>query len=108
VNFNEYQLACHETAVYPRERSLEYLSLGLCGEAGEVANKVKKIIRDEEGVVTEIKALELVQELGDVLWYVAELAGHLGWDLEQVAIVNREKLRHRRQAGKLQGSGDNR
>lgn len=108
MTFNDYQQFCETTAVYPTERALEYLTLGLVGEAGEVANKAKKIFRDHAGKLTPDRARELVEEIGDVLWYVSELAGLLDWDLEQVAILNRDKLLRRKTANTIHGSGDNR
>lgn len=108
MNFNDYQTACHETAIYPREQSLEYLTLGLVGEAGEVANKVKKIIRDHGGKIDLHQSSALAKELGDVLWYAAELAGVIGYDFDQVARANIEKLFLRKQVGTISGEGDNR
>jgi len=108
MTFNEYQDACHETAIYPREVALAYLSLGLAGEAGELANKVKKIYRDHGGQISAGVAAGLVDELGDLAWYLAELARHLGYTLEEVAAWNIAKLRQRAQAGTLHGSGDQR
>lgn len=104
--FSEYQKKSRATAFYPA--GLAYPALGLCGEAGEVAEKVKKIIRDSRGVVTPEAKLKLGKELGDVLWYLAQLCTELGLDLQNVAAQNLEKLAARSQAGTLQGSGDDR
>lgn len=106
MNMDYYQEKAHDTAVYPREVSLEYLTLGLVGEAGEIANKVKKILRGD----TPVNKLEdaIKDELGDVLWYLAELANELGVCLSYIAISNLEKLHHRSEKGTIKGSGDNR
>jgi NTP pyrophosphatase (non-canonical NTP hydrolase) len=82
--------------------------LGLAGEAGEVAEKYKKIIRDKKGVVSHTDKDEIAKELGDVLWYVAMLAAYLGVPLSQVADLNITKLSSRKQRGVQRGSGDNR
>ena len=73
-----------------------------------MAEKIKKVIRDGNGIVSEEKKVEITKELGDVLWYVANLAKELGISLEEVAQKNIEKLQSRQQRGELQGSGDNR
>jgi NTP pyrophosphatase (non-canonical NTP hydrolase) len=101
MDFDAYIYEARKTAIYPRNRSLEYLALGLASEAGEVAGKIKKEIRDESCGDVGI-------ELGDVLWYVAMLADELGYSLTQVAEKNIEKLRDRQEQGQLQGSGDER
>ncbi|UPU15897.1 phage MazG nucleotide pyrophosphatase [Stenotrophomonas virus Jojan60] len=107
-DFNTYQWKTHETAIYPKDRDLEYLGLGLVSEAGEVAGKIKKILRDNGGTISETARLELVSELGDVLWYTAQLAWLLQADLNSVAQGNLDKLRSRSARGTLIGSGDNR
>ncbi len=109
MNFNEYQIEARKTAVYPNiENNFIYPCLGLCGESGEVAEKIKKIIRDENSIITEEKRMELVKEMGDVLWYLANLSMELDVELEFVAIRNIEKLKERQNNNKLHGSGDNR
>ena len=77
MNFNDYQQAAVSTAIYPEDARVTYTTLGLVGEAGEVAEKVKKIIRSGRPIseMTESEALEIAKELGDVLWYAANLAG---------------------------------
>lgn len=105
-DFNTYQWKTHETAIYPKDRALEYLGLGLAGEAGEVAGKIKKVLRDDGGVISDAKRLELVDELGDNLWYIAQLARLLQEDLSTVAQRNLDKLRSRSARGTLIGSGD--
>jgi len=92
----------------PHIPNLYYPTLGLAGEAGEISNKVKKIMRDDCGVVTDEKREDLIGELGDVMWYLAALATELGIDLDEVAEKNIEKLFSRKERGKLQGSGDDR
>jgi NTP pyrophosphatase (non-canonical NTP hydrolase) len=94
--------------MYPREVGLSYPALGLAGEAGEVAEHVKKSIRDDGGVVTAERREALGKELGDVLWYLAQLATELELELDEVAEANLQKLRSRQLRGVLSGSGDDR
>jgi NTP pyrophosphatase (non-canonical NTP hydrolase) len=106
MNINTYQKEAGETAIY--KDKLLYPTLGLCGEAGEMANKVKKILRDNNGELTEEVKTNLVAELGDVLWYVAAIATDLGVELESVANDNITKLKSRKERNVIGGSGDNR
>ena len=106
MKINDYQIRASETAIYPE--GLNYPILGLAGEAGELCNKYKKIIRDKGGEVDVNDLDELAKELGDVLWYVAQIATELGTDLETVARVNIMKLGDRKDRGVLGGSGDER
>ncbi len=109
MNLNEYQKKSKKTALYPRQGSnLVYPTLGLIGEAGEIANKVKKIERDNEGVLSDEKRKEIQAELGDVLWYVAQLATELNISLDEIAIENIDKLYSRLERGVIKGSGDKR
>lgn len=109
MNFDEYQKECRKTAVYPTiGQKFVYPVFGLLGEAGEVAEKIKKIFRDEEGKLTPEKREELKKELGDVLWYLAQVSTELGLKLSDVAQTNIEKLNSRQKRNKLHGSGDNR
>ncbi|MDD2547964.1 MAG: nucleoside triphosphate pyrophosphohydrolase family protein [Candidatus Pacebacteria bacterium] len=109
MNFNEYQEKARRTAIYPgKDSSYIYPTLGLVGEAGEVAEKVKKIIRDENGIVSKEKKEEIKKELGDVLWYIANLAYELDIKLEEIAQGNIEKLFSRVERNKVHGDGDNR
>lgn len=108
MTLNDYQKMALETAVYPKEYKVIYPALGLTGEAGEVADKVKKIIRDNGGNLSEEKRKAIALENSDVLWYVAVLAHDLGYSLEEIAQMNYEKLKSRQQRGKLGGEGDNR
>ncbi len=109
MEFNNYQKEARKTAMYPDlGKNFVYPTLGLAGEAGEVAEKIKKVIRDGNGIVTDEKKEELSKELGDVLWYVANLAEELGLELDLIAQKNLDKLRSRQDRGKLKGDGDNR
>lgn len=108
MTLNDYQAVARSTAVYPRMQGFEYCALGLCGEAGEVADKLKKVIRDHHGALSKDKCHEVAKELGDVLWYVANLSAELGYSLEDVAQMNADKLSSRQARGVLGGSGDNR
>jgi NTP pyrophosphatase (non-canonical NTP hydrolase) len=109
VRFSEYQSRSRATAVYPDAGSnIVYPALGLCGEAGETAEKVKKAIRDDGGTLTDERRDAIAAELGDVLWYVAQLATEAGLDLEQLAAANLEKLASRQRRSALHGSGDTR
>jgi NTP pyrophosphatase (non-canonical NTP hydrolase) len=105
----DYQSRACETAVFPPHRATEYLTLGLTGEAGEIANKVKKFIRD--GATKDeylAKRIEIAYEIGDVLWYCAVLADELEMNLGHIMEKNLEKLADRHKRGKISGSGDNR
>jgi NTP pyrophosphatase (non-canonical NTP hydrolase) len=106
VKTNKYQKETNKTAIYPMEIALEYLTLGLVGEAGEIANKVKKVLRDDKGIITLDRKQQIFDELGDVLWYVAQLCEELDFDLEDVMEANIQKLLSRQERGKLQGEGD--
>ena len=109
MNFDEYQKKSAETALYPnRGQNFIYPTLGLVGEAGEVAEKVKKILRDNGGRLDANRVQEIKKELGDVLWYIAALCRELGLEMDEVAQLNIEKLQSRKKRNKLGGSGDNR
>jgi len=106
---SDYQSRSRVTAVYPDHGdNLLYPTLGLCGEAGEVAEKVKKMIRDDGGILTDERRAALSKELGDVLWYVAQVATEADLDLAAIAEANLQKLLSRRERDVLQGSGDDR
>ena len=93
MDLNEYQKKAHTTALPVKvEGSLAYPVLGLAGEIGELINKFKKIYRDDSGTITEAKKAEILEELGDVLWYVSEIATSFNASLEKVAEINIEKL----------------
>lgn len=109
MNFEEYQKFSRETAMYPdKDKNFVYPTLGLAGESGEVAEKIKKIIRDDRGIPSQEKKEELKKELGDVLWYISQIATELGLSLDEVASLNIEKLRSRKERNMISGSGDNR
>ena len=111
VSFKEYQEFTNKTAKYPGQGSLSgliYATLGANGEAGEISNKLKKVLRDNNGVLTEEIKKALRHEVSDVLWYVSQLAAELDVDLEYIASINMEKLQSRLDRGVIQGSGDNR
>ena len=123
ITATEYQRKAAETAIFPKEKALEYLTLGLTGEAGEIANKIKKVIRDTKqpyektsfggyaGIV-EGKKVEyrdaVIGEIGDVLWYCAMLATEVDANLGKIMENNLEKLADRKARGKIGGNGDNR
>lgn len=109
MTFEEYQNESQKTARYPVVGApFVYPTLGLVGEAGEVAEKVKKIMRDNGGIADDARKEEIVKEMGDVLWYLAQLATTLGISLENVAKNNIEKLRSRLERNAIHGDGDNR
>ena len=105
ITATDYQVAACGTAIFPKETALAYLTLGLAGEAGEIANKAKKLIRDGDNPA---KRAEITKELGDVCWYIAVLAQELGVNLGKVMEDNLEKLADRKSRGTLSGSGDDR
>ena len=109
MNFKEYQTKSRVTAKYPDAgNNYIYPTLGLSGEAGEVAEKIKKVIRDKGGQVSDETRNEIKKELGDVLWYVSQLATELGLSVDDIAEHNINKLYDRMERGVLKGSGDNR
>lgn len=108
MNLNDYQTQAAQTAIYPADKGLHYLVPALAAEAGEVASKWAKIIRDQGGAYDQQDADALAAEIGDCLWMCAMLADELGWDLGSVATANLVKLADRKQRGKLGGSGDDR
>lgn len=108
MNFKEYQEKAVATAIYGAGNTIIYPTLGLANEAGEVLGKVKKVLRDNNGVFTPELNQGIASELGDVLWYIAAAARDLGISLESIAEDNIKKLEDRQQRGVIQGSGDNR
>lgn len=110
LDFTTYQKQALTTAVYPGcgTGNYTYPALGLAGETGEVCEKIKKIIRDHDGIVSEERRALLAKELGDVLWYVATLASELNLDLQEIAAENLAKLMRRQANGNIHGSGDTR
>ncbi len=108
MELSEYQRLSRRTAEYPREAWLAYPALGLSGEAGEVAEHAKKAIRDDGGAISEERRAAVAKELGDVLWYVAQIATELDLDLDRIAQTNLDKLLSRQRRGVLSGDGDDR
>jgi len=109
MNFTEYQQKAKATAKYPIiGHGVIYPTLGLTNEAGEVAGKIKKVFRDKDGIISEETREALKAELGDVLWYLAQVATELNLSLDEIAEYNIAKLLDRQARGKIQGDGDNR
>ncbi|NDG73982.1 MAG: hypothetical protein EBX49_01290 [Synechococcaceae bacterium WB8_1B_136] len=109
MDLNAYQQGARRTARYPQVGANPiYPTLGLCGEAGEVADKVKKVLRDQGGVFSAEQRDAIKLELGDVLWYVAQLASELDLDLETIGQANLDKLASRAARNVIAGSGDHR
>ena len=111
MDFDTYQTRAMTMADYPGRGTISgttYAALGLAGEAGEVSNKVKKILRDDALIVTEDRRKSIAAELGDVIWYIAALADEMGLSLSDVAAENLAKLRDRKAAGTIKGEGDDR
>lgn len=104
MEISKYQAEALLTAIYPLDEAITYPLLGLFGEVGEFANKYKKVLRDGAEFTDEDKKAEL----GDILWYIANLASDCGLKLEDIAQYNLDKLHDRQQRGRLGGSGDNR
>jgi len=108
MTFNEYQNEAAQTAVYSDNSKIIYPALGLSNEAGEVLGKIKKVLRDNNGVYSPANVVEIGKEIGDVLWYIAALSRDLGLDMNAIAENNITKLKDRMNRGVIQGSGDNR
>lgn len=107
ITNEQYVEFTRSTAIYPKERELEYLVLGLASESGEVAGKLKKIIRDQKELTTNIKGT-IIDECSDVLWYLTRLADVMGVSLTELVQINHTKLASRKERGVIGGSGDNR
>ena len=106
---DKYENLAGQTAIFPKEKALEYLALGMTSEAGEVAGKVKKLIRDgEDKEGFEMKKLAIASEIGDVIWYCAMMAKEVGVPLNDIMKENLKKLHGRKERGTLSGSGDER
>lgn len=108
LSLNDYQHRARETAIYPKENAIDYCTMKLGSEAGEVLGKVAKRYRDDDGKLTEVRLQALKKEIGDVLWYVAVLSYELGFSLEDIAQANLDSLSDRKERGTLKGDGDNR
>tara|TARA_Y100001934_G_scaffold37091_1_gene42841 strand:+ start:713 stop:1042 length:330 start_codon:yes stop_codon:yes gene_type:complete len=109
MDFDNYQIEARKTAIYPnKDKNFIYPTLGLVGESGEVAEKIKKVLRDNNGNFDYESKTAIKKELGDVLWYLANLCNELDFTLNEVAEENLEKLNNRLFRGKISGSGDDR
>jgi NTP pyrophosphatase (non-canonical NTP hydrolase) len=110
MTFEEYQKEAQKTAKYPKIDGKGYLYpvLGLAGESGEVLEKIKKVFRDKGGQISDQTKFEIIRELGDVLWYLAQISTELGVSFEDVAKENLNKLFSRLERDKISGDGDNR
>ncbi len=112
MNVEDYQKIIKKTAIYPKEIGVAYCAMGLTGEAGEVADKIKKLYRDDNYLSHKLmppdKITDIAKELGDVLWYVTAMANELEISLEGIMQMNYDKLMKRRETNTLHGSGDNR
>ena len=108
MTFEEYSRDALATSICPENMDVIYPLIGLSGEAGEVAEKVKKVYRDNNGIFTDEIRHQIVKELGDCLWYINKMVADLGYTLEDAAIINLEKCYKRRAYNTLHGSGDNR
>ena len=109
MDFNDYQTKSRKTAGYPAiGHPVIYPTLGLANEAGEVAGKIKKVFRDKDGQINDETRDALKAELGDVLWYLAQVATELDLTLDEIVEYNIEKLYSRLERGKIKGDGDNR
>lgn len=110
MTLDEYQEKAATTAIFTGDEFMDLLhwTLGVGGEAGEITEKIKKIVRDKKGEMSLSDREELMKEVGDVLWYLAVLSKHLGYSFSEVADANLNKLQSRKKRGKIGGSGDNR
>lgn len=108
MEINDYQKAALATAIYPNDGTVSYLALAISGEAGELADKVKKVLRDKDGVFSDADKKALALELGDVMWYVANMTKVIGYQLSDIAQMNIDKIEGRVKRGTLHGAYDNR
>jgi NTP pyrophosphatase (non-canonical NTP hydrolase) len=108
MTFEEYQRESRKTARYPEIHGNKFIypAMGVAGEAGEFMEKVKKMFRDDDGILTEKRKDEIVKELGDIMWYISQVCTDLGIDLEEVPKQNLEKLMSRMERNVLNGDGD--
>lgn len=107
-SLDEYQAFVRSTKVYDKEYKLVYPVLGLVNEAGEVAGKIKKLMRDDNGQLSQERFEDIISELGDVLWYVTAVADDLGVTVSDIFYENFTKLKSRQERGMIKGSGDHR
>lgn len=108
MDFNEYQQKALSTAIYPEDMAISYCVMKLAGECGELAEKVAKAYRDEDGHFSPERIQAIKKEHGDIQWYLANIAELFGFTMEESAILNIEKLADRQARGVLQGDGDER
>lgn len=108
IDIDNYQKECKKTAIYPTEYSVIYPVIGMCGETGEVAEKIKKIIRDKNSIFDETSKIEIMKELGDVMWYISNIATDLNVNMSDILTMNLDKIQSRQSRNKIHGSGDNR
>jgi NTP pyrophosphatase (non-canonical NTP hydrolase) len=109
MDFDEYQKETRRHAIYPGVgNNFSFPMIGLAGETGEVAEKIKKIIRDKDGIVDEISRAEIKKELGDVLWYLSQIASEFDLSLNEIVKTNIEKIKSRKERDMVHGDGDNR
>lgn len=108
MNFDFYHREAKKTSIYPQNMKVCYPALGLAGEAGEVCDKIKKVYRDNNGEFSIDKKQEILNEIGDVLWYMVSICDDLGYTLEDAAWANLKKIQSRQERNKIHGNGDNR
>ena len=108
MDLNDYQKMAMKFRGYPIANEIPYAAIGLAGEAGEVADKVKKVLRDNSGIFDDLRKIEIAKEIGDVLWYCALLSNNIGYDLDFIAKMNLVKLEDRNARNVIGGEGDNR
>jgi len=109
MHFSDYQKQSRLSAIYPQMgQNFTYSLIGLVGETGEVAEKIKKLIRDKQGKLDNDYRAEIKKEMGDILWYFSQLATDLSIDLEDLVKTNLEKIKSRQTRNQIHGSGDNR
>jgi NTP pyrophosphatase (non-canonical NTP hydrolase) len=105
---NEYQKWTDRTALYPKDAGIIYTTIGLANESGEALGVVKKMIRDDNSILTEEKRKKLIDETSDVAWYMARICTELGITMEELFDINHAKLEDRLARDVIKGSGDNR
>ena len=108
MDIGEYQTKAQKYMIYPEDKKITYPILGLVSEAGEVADKYKKIIRDKGGVMSDEDRTEILKEIGDCLWYLSAICTDIGMPLDHGALMNLQKLNSRLERNMIKGSGDNR
>lgn len=108
MDMGDYQKQAKAFMIYPESEKITYPILGLVSEAGEVADKYKKIIRDKDGVMSDEDRVEMLKEIGDVLWYLSAICTDINMPLHQASLMNLQKLNSRLSRNVIKGSGDNR